>query len=36
MEVLLEQHAGNSNLEIHGFVDDLGPYYEGASFVINL
>lgn len=35
MEVLLEQHAENPNLEIHGFVDDLGPYYEGATFVIN-
>ncbi|WP_295093609.1 glycosyltransferase [uncultured Flavobacterium sp.] len=35
MEVLIEQYGQNLNLEIHGFVDDLTPFYQGADFVIN-
>ncbi len=35
MEVLMDKYDENLNIEIHGFVDDLGPYYEGADFVIN-
>ena len=35
MEVLLNKYDDNLNIEIHGFVDDLGQYYESADFVIN-